>query len=447
MVTKPSPAPERLVSLDAYRGFVMLAMASSAFGFMSVLKTRPEVLDAFAGTRLEAAWQVFYRRLCYQFDHVEWTGCGFWDLIQPSFMFMVGVALPFSFSRRNADDASKGKWFVHVLLRSLILVLLGIFLSSTSTPMTNFTFMNVLSQIGLGYPILCLLHNCRYRTLLAVAALILAAHWGAFSVYEIPESEREAVTQYIKERKKPEYQEMVARNELKGLAAHWNMHTNLGAAIDRRLLNLFPRNEEPWRDQAFWINDGGYQTINFIPSLVTMIFGLMAGKLLRGPSPPGRNVLTLLAWGAICFVLAMAADTTIWPVQWEGASWSLCPAVKRLWTPTWTIFSTGWCFVLLAAFYGIIDVRGWKRWAWPMVVVGMNSIAMYVMAQTMKTWAGKMFVTHARAFDAMFHRTHIAAVLTDEHHWSAPILMRVVEVTLLWLICVWLYRRRIFIRV
>lgn len=446
MDTKPSPEPERLVSLDAYRGFVMLAMASGAFAFMKVLQTRPAVLDAFAGTRFAPWWDVFYRRLCYQFDHVEWTGCGFWDLIQPSFMFMVGVALPFSFSRRNTEGRPEKKWFVHVLLRSSILVLLGIFLASTDKPMTNFTFMNVLAQIGLGYPILCLLHSCRYRTLLGVVALILVGYWAAFFVYTIPESEREAVAQYVKERKKPEYQEMVKRNELTGVASHWNMHTNLGAAIDRRLLNLFPRNEEPWRDQAFWINDGGYQTINFIPSLATMIFGLMAGKLLRGPSARSRNVLTLLAWGAICFVLAMGADTTIWPVHFEGLDWSICPAVKRIWTPTWAVFSAGWCFVLLAAFYGVIDVWGWKRWSWPLALVGMNSIAIYVMAQTMKEWAGKMFVVHATAFDRIFG-TGVAAALTSETDWWAPILMRTVEVTLLWLICLWMYRRRIFIRV
>lgn len=178
---------------------------------------------------------------------------------------------------------------------------------------------------------------------------------------------------------------------------------------------------------------------------------------MRSEIPPWGRIRRLLLWGLLCFVVAMAADTTIWPMHVAGCDWSICPAVKRIWTPTWAVFSTGWCFVMLAGFYAVIDVWGWKRWALPLGLVGMNSIAIYCMAQTMKGWVGKMFLIHARTIDSLpipftktdgaAAHTHIVEALTSETAWSAPILMRVVEVTLLWLICVWLYRRRIFVRI
>ena len=153
-----APKPERLVSLDAYRGFIMLAMASSGFGFFLTVKQHPEVLNQtwnLFGWQIDArpVWQF----LAFQFSHVDWIGCGFWDLIQPSFMFMVGVAVPYSLASRRAKGES-GPWvWAHVVWRAVFLVLLGVFLSSNSWQRTDWTFVNVLSQIGLGYVFLCLL--------------------------------------------------------------------------------------------------------------------------------------------------------------------------------------------------------------------------------------------------------------------------------------------------
>src|SRR5437870_2870601 len=147
VVIRSTPAapdkPARLTSLDAYRGFIMLVMASAGFGL-------PEVAKHFKG---DPVWQF----LGYEFDHVAWTGCSFWDLIQPSFMFMVGVAMPFSYASRLARGQSKASVFAHAVYRSILLILLGIFLSSNWSKQTNFTFVNVLTQIGLGYCFLYLI--------------------------------------------------------------------------------------------------------------------------------------------------------------------------------------------------------------------------------------------------------------------------------------------------
>src|SRR5262245_46440789 len=121
-----SPLPGRLVSLDAYRGLTMLAMASGGLGLARVAQKFPD----------SEAWQT----IGYQFEHVPWVGCALWDLIQPSFMFMVGVSMAYSCASRQAHGQSYRRMFAHACLRSLILVLLGIFLRSDGRPRTNFTF-------------------------------------------------------------------------------------------------------------------------------------------------------------------------------------------------------------------------------------------------------------------------------------------------------------------
>ena len=115
-------------------------------------------------------------------------------------------------------------------------------------------------------------------------------------------------------------------------------------------------------------------------------------------------------------------------------NWTVCPVVKRLWTPTWAVYSAGWAFLILAAFYLVIDLIGWKWWAFPLVVVGMNSITMYCMAMLLKPWLAETLKRHLGP--------NIFAYGDYE-----PIVQAAVVLLLLWLICLWLYRRRIFIRI
>lgn len=445
----------RLVSLDAYRGFIMLAMASSGFGFAIAAKNS-ELIEQFADTRWDGPWRWLWRTLEYQFEHVTWTGCSFWDLIQPSFMFMVGVSLPFSNARRRQTGQSTWWRFAHVLWRSLVLVLLGVFLSSNGRALTNFTFVNVLTQIGLGYPFLYLLsekqgdtsRTGRYLQLqLAAVVVVLIGYWGWFAWHSPLEEEvaltREAVLANPK-KTEAEFQ------QFSGFAAHWNKHDNAAAEVDRRLLNLFPREGEAFEGRKFWFNDGGYQTLNFVPSLATMIFGLMAGQVLRDDRP-GREKLSWLLWAGLwCFLLVLPLDPTIWPwpLSKLGFEWSLCPSVKRIWTPTWAVFSTGWTFWMLAAFYWVIDLRGWTRWSWPLVVVGMNSITIYVMSQLMRSWVGGSLKTHLATVDAWAGwEQGLVWHLFDPKFAYSPITQRVAVLFMLWLACVWLYRQKIFVRI
>ena len=439
----------RVMSIDAYRGFVMLAMASSGFGFSALAK--PENLQKLADSGSNPFPNWLLKTLAYQFDHVAWAGCGFWDLIQPSFMFLVGVALPFSYSRREGEGQSAAARFRHVLWRSFVLVALGVFLSSNGSKQTNFTFMNVLSQIGLGYPLLYLFRERSLRTQFVAVVFILVGYWGWFANYTISTAQLEDVTAEIVERHPNLVKDRVPPNQewtqFSGFGAHWNKHVNAAANVDRKLLNAFPSEKEPFRGQKFWVNDGGYQTLNFIPSLATMLLGLMAGTALRSGARDGEKLKWLLKAGAICFGVSMTLDTSIWPVAIPNCDWHLAPIVKRIWTPGWAVFSSGWTFWMLAAFYWVIDIRQWRAWSWPLVIVGMNSIAMYVMAQLIKSWMGGTLKTHLATLDALFGWEHgITYTLFGEFSFATP-LGHAARLFGLWLICVWLYRRKIFVRV
>src|SRR5882672_4712576 len=139
----PSRAETRLTSMDAYRGFVMLLMMAEVLRLSKVAQTLP----ASGFWRFAAGLQT----------HVQWVGCSLHDIIQPSFTFLVGVALPFSIASRAARGESRARMTWHALWRALLLVLLGVFLRSTHTTTTNWTFEDTLSQIGLGYGLLFVL--------------------------------------------------------------------------------------------------------------------------------------------------------------------------------------------------------------------------------------------------------------------------------------------------
>src|SRR5262249_25062814 len=136
------------------------------------------------------------------------------------------------------------------------------------------------------------------------------------------------------------------------------------------------------RPVPFRFNEGGYQTLNFVPSMITMILGLMAGEMLRRSLKPWAKLGILVAAGGVCLGLGLLAGEYV------------CPIVKRIWTPSWALYSARWTFFLLAGFYAAIDLLGFRRWAWPFVVVGMNSIAIYCMAQLLKGWIAGRWRMH-----------------------------------------------------
>ena len=167
--------PRRNLALDAYRGFVMLLMMGEVLRFS-------EVSHAFP-----TSW--FWKILSFNQTHVDWAGCSLHDMIQPSFSFLVGVALPYSLASRLGKGASKGKLLVHAMWRALVLVALGIFLRSMNKSQTYFTFEDTLTQIGLGYVFLFSLGLVKKERWLWIAlGAILLGYWLAWGLYSGGES-------------------------------------------------------------------------------------------------------------------------------------------------------------------------------------------------------------------------------------------------------------------
>lgn len=399
---KPSTAPIRLQSLDAYRGLIMTALAFTGFGLAGTAKNH------LATDPTSGFWQAVF----HQFEHAEWVGCGFWDLIQPSFMFMVGVSMAYSYLNRQRAGESWGRMLGHAVWRGVALMVLGIFLISNSGRSTNWSLMNVLTQIGLGYPFLFLLWGRSLRFHAIAAAALLLGTWALYTLYPTTGLDP------VKGASEVGVTATWAQQHLAGIAPAWHKSANVGHAIDGWLLNLLPQ-RTPWV-----FNSGGYQTINFIPSLATMLFGLMCGELLRSGRTPQRKLVILIAAG-----LGGLAAGLIW-------SWLGCPLVKRIWTPSWALYSTGWCCLILATLYAILDVRQWRAWSFPLLVVGMNSIAIYSMGMLLRSWTAKTLQVHLG--EDLFKVLGAA---------NAPFVQAMLVGLVFWLACWWMYRRRIFLRI
>jgi predicted acyltransferase len=396
MTTTTSPLPVRVAALDAYRGLVLALMMGEALHLCGVAAALPA----------SALWAF----LCHHQSHVEWVGCSLHDLIQPGFSFLVGAAMPFSMAARSGRGQSRGAMIAHAFRRAFILVILGIFLRSLGHPQTRFTFEDTLTQIGLGYGFLFLLGLRPRRDQWIALAVILVAFWAAFALYPAPGPGFDWESVGVP----GDWPHLMT-----GFAAHWNKNENFSAQFDRWFLNLFPR-EEP-----FVFNRGGYQTLSFIPTLGTMILGLLAGGVLKGDRTP-RQKLTWLVTAGVAFLAS----------GWLLGALGTCPVVKRIWTPSFTLFSGGWCFLFTALFYAATDLRGRARWAFPLAILGMNSIAAYCMNWILVEPVGEALVRHLgqapfEVFGPAYAKTLVGA--------SA--------LAVVWLILHWMYRRRIFIRI
>jgi predicted acyltransferase len=416
---KPAMAVERLISLDAYRGFVMLAMVSGGLGMGHLLTWMFPVLAAstigllgapFGVGPLDAAAALTPGRdvahptwgwLADQFSHRLWEGCTFWDLIQPSFMFIVGVAMPFAFAVRQARGDSWGRQFGHAVRRALLLVAIGIFLDSFRKPGIEVQFIRVLQQIAFGYLVAFLVLHRGPIVQAAAAGLLLLGHTIAFEWY----------------------------GRAVGVDP-WAPKVNLGAVIDQTIHAQLMA----WANQAslallgsktslnLWpVSTGNYVTVNAISSAATILVGVVCGELLRSRWSTAWKIALLFLAGIGGLLLGGLLSLQV-------------PMVKRIWTSSFGMYAAGWTYLMILLFYVVIDVLQWRRWAFPFVVVGMNSIAIYVSAGILNP----VIRDALRPFVGSWLGSMPAA---------GPVILAVLVVAVQWLLCYWLYRQRIFFRV
>jgi len=353
-----TPAP-RLISLDAYRGFIMLILASSGFG-LGVLKNYPGW-----------AW------LAHQFDHAAWEGCTFWDLVQPAFTFMVGVAMPLAFARRHAEGATNIQIFKHVLWRAFLLILLSnIYSNWGSTRPLKLQLINVLSQIAIGYVFCFLITRQSWTRQAITAVLTLAGYWAAYLLFPAP-------------------------------AGPWAQTGNIGAVLDLQFLG--------------YNYSGFYTTCNAVGNAITILLGYWTGQLLQTRKTHAEKLRILAISAAACFALGLALE----PIN---------PMIKRLWTVSFTFYSAAWVIAMLIAFYWLIEVKEYKRWTFPFLVVGMNSIFIYSLGQIgLKGWLDRGL----SAFTGRFSALGDLGVIPHQ----------IVVLAFLWYACYWLYQRKIFLKV
>jgi predicted acyltransferase len=392
----PAATTTRVVSIDAFRGFVMFLMLAEVMRLFTVSRAFPD--------------STFWRIVAYNTTHVPWQGCSLHDLIQPAFSFLVGAALPFSIASRQLRGEGFRKMLGHAVWRSVVLILLGIFLRSMSRARTNWTFEDTLTQIGLGYTALFLLAFTSLRVQIAAFAALLVGFWAAFVAYPLPGPDFD----YTKVGVPAGWPHLYS-----GFLAHFNKNSNLSWAFDVWFLNLFPR------EKPFAFNGGGWSTLSFIPTLATMILGLWAGAWLKTSRSTTEKLKGLVIAGVALTLAGLV-------LQWLHIN----PIVKRIWTSSYTLYSGGLVVLMLAGFYALIEWKGWKRWSFPLLVIGANSIAIYVMSWTIENFVSSALVRHLGA--APF------AVLGPPFE---PVLRGLGVLVIFWLILFWMYRRKIFLRI
>ncbi|MGA8182809.1 MAG: DUF5009 domain-containing protein [Terriglobia bacterium] len=305
---------ERVLSVDALRGFDMFWIAGGA----------PFVLEFF---KLFAnplpPW------LAGQFEHTPWVGFNFWDIIMPLFLFIVGVAMPFSIGKRVERGDGRRDIYRKVAYRVAVLWVLGMVAQGHLLLFTlgNFQiYSNTLQSIAAGYLIASIaLVELPVRWQAGLAIALLVVFWALMRFVPVPGVGAGVITP-------------------QGNLAMW---------IDTAILG-------PFRDGTnyTWI-------LSSLGFGATTLMGVMAGHLLRGPKPKERKALLLAASGLACL--------------FAGWLWGLeFPIIKHIWTSSMVLWSGGWCLLLLALFYYVIDVRGYRRWAFFFIVFGMNAIVAYI---------------------------------------------------------------------
>jgi len=306
---------ERLVSVDALRGFTMFWIMG---GDAPLLRALAKGLD-----------NEFINKLMVQFDHVPWEGFHAWDMVMPLFLFVVGVVMPFSFDKRLARGDSKGQLYLHIIKRVVILWILGMIAQGNllAYDLSKLhIYCNTLHAIAAGYLIASamILNQNIIRQIITTAGLLLL-FWALMVWVPVPGYGAGVLTE----------------------------EGNLALYIDNLVLGRF--------------RDGTAYTwvLSSITFTGTVMLGVMAGHLLRSGKSPAAKVLWLSVAGIGCLTLGWLWGTTF-------------PIIKHLWTSSMVLWAGGWSFLLLALFYLLIDVWGMWRWAFGFVVIGMNAIAVYM---------------------------------------------------------------------
>jgi predicted acyltransferase len=344
---KPADVPAcRYLALDAMRGFVMLVLVSHAFGLGEIKDPR-------------------YQGLALKFEHLRWDGLVPWELIMPSFIFMIGTALPFAIARRREQGATRAALLRHAALRTLKLILLGQFLTCYHQGRWAYEPYETLTQLALSYMTCFLILQFPFRWQAVSAAGLMGLNWGLYVL-------------------------------LPGSQGPFSGPDNIGAVLDAAVFHL----NHAW----------DWATINFLGSAVTVLFGAWAGMLVRGQRPAASKI-TIMS-GAV--VACAALGFVLLPVN---------PIIHKAWTASFTFFHTACVLSGLTIAFWLFDASGCRRPALPLAVVGLNSIFIYMLFELLNGWMSKTLAIFTGGFTwfgaagPALQQCGVAAVMWTACYW------------------------------
>jgi len=364
----PSPFPpvekRRNLALDAYRGLIMILLVSDGFGF-SELTGHP-----------------IYGIIANQFHHRPWGGAVFYDLIMPAFLFMVGVAMPYSLGRRMDEGADKHQLLRHVAKRCLTLVVVSWILISIESNHAHIQFHNVLFVVAFTYFVCSFLMQVEFRYQAMVALALLVGHSALYLLFPGPDGAFERMT-------------------------------NIGAVIDRASMG------RRYFMPDFLYHRAPFVNLNLIPEISTVLFGVWTGKLIRSKRPRAEQMKIMIGGMIAAFALGLGFSPLI-------------PINKWLWTATYTVYTTGWSVLGLLIFRLLVDVLEIRRPMFLFTVVGLNSLFVYCVGEILRPWIDKSVAVFTHGFK--FIGT------------LAPVAQSCVVLAVIWYLAYWLWKRRVFLR-
>jgi predicted acyltransferase len=398
-------APNRLVSLDALRGFDMFWILGA---------------DAFVQALGEVNGSAPARFLAGQLEHKGWAGFAFYDLIFPLFIFIVGVSTVFSLNRLIATEGRNAA-VRRVLRRGALLLILGLlYAGGITNPWPDMRLLGVLQRIALCYTAGGLLY-CYFkpRALAGIGVALLVGYWALLTFVPIRDIRLEAGA--LSDRLNQPKPTLAQAHEAFAattatVTAKYEPGYNLTNHLDFQYL--------PGRKYDTYWDPEGY--LSTLPAVATCLVGIFAGLLLQRADLGGKDKLR---WLLIAGVAALALGW-LWHLQF--------PVVKKIWTSSFVLVAGGWSLLLLGAFYYIVDLRAWRGWCQPFIWIGMNPITLYLINGVVG------FRRLAQRFAGgdlkLWLDSHVGA-------GAGQGLLAVVGLTLMFLLARFLYRRQIFLRV
>ena len=370
--------PGRLLSLDLFRGLVMVLLVAEPAGvYRSLVNLAGE--DSLLAN--------FF----IQFTHHPWHGLRAWDLVQPAFMFIVGVAMVYSIQKRLDQGDTWGVIGKHIYIRCLWLLAFGTGIQCFYAGELVWILRNVLAQLSFTILVAFWIFRLPWKTQLGISIGLILITDIIYRIFWV-----------------------------EGFNNPYTPNENFGTWMDTVLLN-------PISEKGHWV------AINAVPTAAHTIWGVLIGMLLRS----SMAAMEKMKWLVITGLIGLAVG---YLMNWGFGSETLqVPIIKRICTGSFIYASAGWCLLILALFYYLIDIRNWKpNWLFIINVVGTNSIFIYLASQTL---ARKWMSPNVNIFTDGF-----LGLIGFSPAWI-QVFTAFITWFIFWYLCYWLYKRKIFLRI